>query len=249
MTTEHPPLPTFLIIGAQKSATRWLRSNLGQHPEIFTVGHEVKFFNHPRRVAALGPDWYRKQFAGWDGEPVSGEATPGYLMLRHRPVEVAARIDDALPDVRLLAILRNPVDRAASALVHHQRGERVRPDVGLTDYLRSVDHDHDWLGIVDGGRYAASLNPYLERFGDRLCVLFHDELRSDPPRLYADALDHIGAAAGFVPSTLGEVVRSNTRADEHALSPDERTEASKWFADDVDQLEALLGVDLTRWRH
>ncbi|MFL6241785.1 MAG: sulfotransferase, partial [Acidimicrobiia bacterium] len=69
-----PPLPTFLIIGAQKSATRWLRHNLGRHREIYTSPYELGFFNSPKRFATLGVDWYRAQFEGWNGERIVGEA-------------------------------------------------------------------------------------------------------------------------------------------------------------------------------
>ena len=49
-----PPLPTFLIIGAQKSATRWLRLNLGLHPDVFTARGELEFFNNGDRYRAEG---------------------------------------------------------------------------------------------------------------------------------------------------------------------------------------------------
>lgn len=76
---EHElPLPTFLIIGAQKSATRWLRLNLGLHPDIFTAGREIEFFNSAKQFDQ-GTSWYRQQFEGWDGERFVGEATPGYM--------------------------------------------------------------------------------------------------------------------------------------------------------------------------
>jgi hypothetical protein len=66
--------------------------NLGRHPDVFTVTREVKYFNHPKRVDLLDAEWCRGQFEGWAGEPVTGEATPGYMMLGHRPLEVASRI-------------------------------------------------------------------------------------------------------------------------------------------------------------
>src|SRR5215207_2785995 len=100
-----PPLPTFLIIGAQKSATRWLRHNLGLHPEIYASPYEIGFFNSPKRFAELGAEWYRAQFAGWNGQRIVGEATPGYMMWRHEPQEVAERIKETIPTARLIAIL------------------------------------------------------------------------------------------------------------------------------------------------
>ena len=242
------PLPTFIIIGAQKSATRWLRQNLGRHPEIHTAPREVKYFNHRRRVEALGTEWYREQFAGWSGEPVVGEATPGYMMLGHRPPEVAARIAETVPDVRLVALLRDPVDRALSAFVHHQRAERIHPRARLLPTVRACPPEDDWMGIVTGGWYAASLAPFLDAFGDRLLVLFHDDITGDARTAYERALRHVGATPGFVPPSLDEVVFSNREGATASLSPSERCELFELFRDDVDRLEVLLGRDLSMWR-
>jgi len=104
MSSPEPPLPSFLIIGAQKSATRWLRYNLGLHPEIFTPRYELKFFNSPI-YHELGVEWYRAQFKGWTGEPIVGEATPSYMIWKHTPGRVARRIRETVPEVRLIAIL------------------------------------------------------------------------------------------------------------------------------------------------
>ena len=156
------PLPTFIIIGAQKSATRWLRQNLGRHPDIFVPARELKYFNHPKRVDVLGTAWYRAQFDRWAGEAITGEATPGYMMLGHRPAVVAERIQATVPEVRLIALLRNPVDRAYSAFLHHQRAERIHPRARLLDTVRRCRPEDDWMGIIAGGWYAASLGPYVE---------------------------------------------------------------------------------------
>ena len=86
--------PTFVIIGAQKSATRWLRINLGHHPQIFTAGSEMHFWNNGHRVEKLGLEWYADQFEGWNGEPIVGEATPGYMFWRHHPELVAQRMKE-----------------------------------------------------------------------------------------------------------------------------------------------------------
>ena len=93
MGERELPLPTFLIIGAQKSATRWLRLNLGLHPDIFSAGREIEFFNSAKHFEQEGTTWYRQQFDGWEGEPSVGEATPGYMFWRHRPVVMAERVD------------------------------------------------------------------------------------------------------------------------------------------------------------
>jgi len=255
-TLELPPLPTFVIIGAQKSATRWLRHNLGSHPEIFTAPTEVGFFHLPRRYRELGVDWYRSKFDGWAGEPFVGESTPGYMMLWNQPDEIAARIAATLPDVRLLAVLRNPVDRANSALVHHMTRERIRPGTRLVDYVREASPDDEWMGVVGGGLYAQSLQPFIERFGSQLLVLLHDDVVVDPSDVFDRAVAHVGASGGHVPEHLGDVLYSNQarpgsgegRAAAAALSEADRRELFEHFRDDVQRLEDLLDRDLSAWR-
>lgn len=257
--TSRPPLPNFLIIGAQKSATRWLRVNLGLHPEVFTAAAELSFFDRPGKIDEFGLDWYRDQFAGWDGEQFVGEATPGYMMWRYDPARMADRIRDLLPDVRLLAVLRNPVDRARSAMVHHIKHQRLPADADLMELVRRVPPTQDPLGLVTGGWYAASLRPYFRRFGDRLLVVLHDDVRSDPVGVFTRAAAHIGADPdpAFVPPELGEVRFSNQRraaGDDRTrrrpsggLDDADRIELYEHFRRDVAQLERMIDRDLSHW--
>jgi hypothetical protein len=247
-----PPLPTFLIIGAQKSATRWLRLNLGLHPSVFTAARELEFFNNGDRYRELGPAWYREQFAGWDGEAIVGEATPGYMFWRHRPLVVSERIDETLPGVELIATLRNPIDRAQSAMIHHMERGKVPSDSTLLDLVRATPADKDKLGIISGGWYGESLEPFRARFGDRLLVVLHDDVDDDPRGVYDDALRHIGASPDFVPPEFERVrfshqQRASSEPGRRPLTLDERRELWAFFADDVAKLERMLGRDLSMW--
>jgi hypothetical protein len=230
--------------------------NLCAPPEIYTAPREIVFFSANSRYE-LGLDWYREQFEGWEGEPLVGEASPAYLMWTQRPDEVAERIRSSLGAVKVVAILRDPVDRAASALLHHVQLGRVPPGTALLDFVRERAPEDDRLGIVSGGWYAASLRPYRDRFGDDLLVLLHDDLAVDPRRVYVRALEHVGADPGFVPGRL-EQVRFSYReklasADpdgagaEAPLSQEERVALWEFFRDDVAELEAMLGRDLSAW--
>jgi hypothetical protein len=252
MEPTTPPLPTFLIIGAQKSATRWLRLNLGLHPEVFAANAELEFFNDEDKYRDLGPDWYRERFEGWNGERIVGEATPGYMFWRHRPAEVADRIAETVPDVRLLATLRNPIDRAQSAMVHHIEDGNLPVDSVLVDVVKQTPPERDHLGIIAGGWYGASLDPYRERFGDRLLILIHDDIDDDPRGAYDAALVHVGAAPDFVPPELERVRFSYQQAPSEdagrrPLTLDERREIWEFFADDVAALEKMTGRDLSLW--
>lgn len=250
------PLPNFLIIGAQKSATRWLRRTLGYHPQIFTASKELSFFNSHR--FKWGLDWYRANFDGWSGEFFVGEATPAYMMWRENPTETAARIDQSLPDVKLMALLRNPVDRAYSAFIHHIGRGRIPADADLLDWVRSVPPEHDKLCLIGGGWYAASLEPYFEKFGNRLRVFLHDEALDNPDQVYSQALEHVGAMPGFVPRELARIQDSGKLPDgslyatgsgaRRELTHDERAELYAYFKQDVKRLEELLGRSLSVWR-
>lgn len=245
------PIPTFLIIGAQKSATRWLRLNLGEHPDVFTASREIEFFNS-KGYEAEGVDWYRAQFEGWAGERVVGEATPGYMFWRHRPETMAQRMQETLPDVRLIAVLRNPVDRAQSAIVHHVQMRSLPPETDVMSYLAGVPPEDDPLGIVSGGWYARSLEPFRATFGDRLLVLLHDDVDDEPRQVYDRALRHVGLDPDFLPAELGRVRFSfqeqpSRLPSARELTLDERRVLYDFFADDVRRLEEMIDRDLTAW--
>jgi hypothetical protein len=250
MRSSRPPLPGFIIIGAQKSATRWLRVNLGSHPEVYAAPSELGFFDHTTRFNRGGVAWYREQFADWGGKPIVGEATPGYMMWRNNPGVVAPRIREAVPDVRLIAVLRDPVDRANSAMIHHIKQERVPPSSTLLDLVKRRTPEADRMGLISGGWYAAALAPYLRLFGEQLLVLLYDDVKGDPVDVFEQAVRHVGATPGFQPPDLDEIVFSNRQGEPSGrwdLSPDDRLELYEFFRDDLRQLEQLIDRDLSLW--
>jgi hypothetical protein len=248
---EKVPLPTFVIVGAQKSGTRWLRYNLGLHPDIYTAAVEPNFFIDERADGPAGLEWYRSYFDGWAGEPIIGEATPAYMMWHHDPARSAERVRLVLPEARLLAILRNPIDRAQSALIHHIKKGRLPPDADLMAEARKAGDPDDRLSLVAGSWYSASLRPYAERFGEALLVLIHDDVSRAPATVYAAALRHVGASDDFVPADIDAVRFSNQPSESDGpttpLTDDQRAELWTYFADDVKQLEQLIDRDLSFW--
>ena len=254
MNSRELPLPTFLIIGAQKCATRWLRFNLGLHPDVYTAPTELSFFNNGPRIKNYGVRWYREQFEGWAGEPVVGEATPGYMFWKHHPDRCSKRIRKVLPDARLIAMLRNPIDRAQSAMLHHIASSGLPRDSDLLELVARTTPERDRLGLITGGWYAASLEPYWEAFGDQLLVLFQEDIDDDPQALYRRAADHIGATRAFVPPDLEEVrfsYRQRPGIDRDGISPltiEQRCRLYEYFADDVAKLEKMIGRDLSAWK-
>jgi hypothetical protein len=251
-TTRASRLPTFLIVGAQKAATRWLRDNLAAHPDVSVHRRELEFFTHNYD---RGLEWYRETLDAPPGVTAVGEGTPGYLMWVNRPDIVAARIDGALPDVRLVALLRDPVERAVSAYVHHSRMGRLDDAPPLADLLATIDPETDRLGLISGGWYGRSLAPYVRRFGERLLVLLHEDVRSAPTALYRRVCEHIGVDRSTEPSGITQVRHSNREhvptdvLERAALTEAQRSEIwERWFEDDVILLEQHLAAEFGSWR-
>ncbi|MGH7629885.1 MAG: sulfotransferase family protein, partial [Gemmatimonadales bacterium] len=174
-------LPNFLIIiGAQKAGTTWLAYQLRQHPDVFMPSREVHFFDSAGNFEK-GLAWYEGHFEDARGKRVIGEKTPEYCWVGgrgpgHLP-EVHRNIHAALPEVRLIMILRNPVDRAVSHLTHLIRAGQVGPLERVDDLLvgrrRQLVTD---IGVIDRGRYVYQIAAFRELFDPRqLLVLVYEE--------------------------------------------------------------------------
>jgi sulfotransferase family protein len=137
---EMGALPDFVIIGAHKGGTTSLYHLLTQHPYVERAPvKELHFFDLPERFEK-GIEWYRRCFPPprWkDGRrTITGEATPYYLYYPH----VADRMAEVIPQARLIALLRNPVDRAYS---HYYMRRRLGHETGT--FEEAVEAEKAWL--------------------------------------------------------------------------------------------------------
>jgi len=179
-------MPDFLIVGAQKAASTWLTVHLQEHPDIYLPQSEIHFFNaHYDR----GVEWYSRQFRP-SGETLIGEKSPLYLSHPEAP----ARIHETLGDnVRLIASLRQPVDRAYSAYWHSIKGGRVRPDLDFLTAFREVLPD-----LKENGEYWKQIDRYLEHFSrDQLLIQVFEEAMSRPQDALSECLAFLGLDSSF----------------------------------------------------
>lgn len=105
--------PTFLVLGAQKAGTNSLLHAMAWHPQVWVAGQELHYFD---LNLERGADWYRSCFAPGADRPCRGESSPYYLFHPAAP----ERVKQFNPELRLLVILRDPVERAI-AHYHHAR--------------------------------------------------------------------------------------------------------------------------------
>lgn len=189
--------PTVLVIGAMRAGTTALHQYLGAHPSVFaTTRKEPHRFAYEVRPTHAGPGdrAFDEQlvldpadYAGLFRAGISTqhrlESSAMYLYLQG----TAGRVAAALPDVRPIAVLREPVARAFSSFTY-QRLRRFEPEAdfgaALADEQRRIQAGWAPIWHYQGaGRYAAQVLEWREAFGDRLTVLFFDELHGDPELL------------------------------------------------------------------
>jgi hypothetical protein len=160
-------LPNFLCAGAQKSGTTTLHDILVQHPNIFLPSiKEVHFFNNENNYKN-GLRWYEKEiFANWKGEKAIGEITPSYMYFDYVPKRI---YKDLGKDIKLIFILRNPVDRAYSQyLMFCRRGfetETFEKAIELEkERIKQSYSEKMYFSYIDRGFYASQIKRYLKYF-------------------------------------------------------------------------------------
>jgi len=189
-------MPNFLIIGAKKCGTTALFKFMRQHPQIYMPKKEIHFFE-PDGKRPVGPgsitdiESYCALFQNGPEGTVKGEASPSYL---HLP-GVPDRIRHYIPEIKLIAIIRNPAERAYSDFLHERRESRETH----SDFAEALDEDK----IRDyklKGFYFAHLSRYFDIFDrDQIRVYLYEDLCVDPIGLLQDIFGFLGVKENFVP--------------------------------------------------
>lgn len=182
--------PDFLIIGAQKAGTTSLYHYLTQHPQI--IGNkgwkEIRYFDLPENHSK-GFAWYLGNFPSKfeKGNRLTFDASPSYLYFPHIP----QLIKQELGDIKMIAILRDPVDRAYSAWqMYHSFFDNAHDHLRATadgrtfteaveDELagKTASYPYDY---VNRGKYAQQLHNYYQYFDrNHLLVLNSSQMKKD----------------------------------------------------------------------
>jgi hypothetical protein len=206
----------FLIIGAQKSGTTSLFEHLREHPAITMPEYkEIPYFTPESGYRQDWAELVREHFPRGRSGVILGKSTPHYMASDRA---VSRRIQEMNPRMKIIAILRDPVERAFSHYKMVLRGgDESRPfDEAVAgqldpDHLRSLrwlefDYGHRHETYVAWGEYGRVLADYHKRFGaDQVRVYFLDELQRDPHALLRDVFEFLGVDPTFVPRSAGTV--------------------------------------------
>ena len=199
IATGRLSLPDFIIIGAMKCGTTSLYRHLGKHPEIgLSLDKETDFFLSEKNLAG-GLNRYADQFRSEAASArILGEASPNYAKCNEFP-GVAERIHRTLPDVKLIYIVRDPVERFVSQYLHHANAGEIAIDPDAILNSRAGRH------YLDCSRYYQQTSEYLRFFPrEQLLVLCLDELRRDPAGLLRQVFKFLGVDSSVAIDGLTE---------------------------------------------
>jgi hypothetical protein len=197
-------LPDFLIIGAPKAGTTWLVSCLQLHPEVFIPRHEIHYWTRHASKVDAAHTWYRRHFAAAKPGQLIGENSNTYLTQS----EVAPQIAAALPEARLIIMLRNPIDRAYSGYCMALRYGDATDDVNLyLDPQRSPSPQ-----ILRNSLYYVRLQPYFAAFPpERLHFIVFDDILDKQSQVLAELYRFLQIGAPTANMLLAEKVNSKER--------------------------------------
>lgn len=208
LTSRHRTLPGFLMIGSPKCGTTSLHRYLELHPNVGqTLKKEVNYFNwHFEK----GENWYKSFFPLQQQNLMAGDSTPSYLNYPHAP----KRAFDLLPSVKLIAMFRNPVDRAYSHYNHVVQRREVPEPLAFAEAVRAeagrmagetekmmqdqayFSHNHFFYPYLTAGTYMEHLQNWLAFFPkEQMLILNSEEFFISPVTVYHRVLNFLGLPA------------------------------------------------------
>lgn len=199
--------PNFLIIGAAKSGTTTLHAMLKKHPDIFLAEEkDFKFFDVDDNYKK-GWNWYEHYFKKHTDQKIIGEANSEYLFSK----KAAERIKkDFGEEVKLLAIIRSPVERSFSEFLHQQRYGQANKS--LEHYIKRKNQEFDQEGndlyetIIERSLYSKHLANYFDVFSkEKIKVVILEKMKNNPKK----EINEICSFLGINEMNIEELVTAN----------------------------------------
>ena len=258
-------LPDFIIIGAQKCGTSSLYHFAVRHPAIAPASRkEIHYFSWSYRY---GEQWYRSNFPinlsrhrfykKTGQKLLSGEASPVYLFFPASPV----RMKKILPDVKLIVILRNPVDRAYSHYHHNvRRGHETLPfekaieleEERYAGEKEQLIRDPDFVPVhyrhhsyLARGVYVDQLKNWFQYYDKKqFLILATEDFTKNPQQILNQFFDFVGAAttttAAAPPPDVGNLTNRNVGNYKERMNENTRKFLIEYFKPHNERLYRLL---------
>jgi len=294
--TSTNSLIDFINIGTPKSGTTWINVCLSEHPEVcVSKRKEIHFFSNKEHWEGFwtpdmdnqyqrGFDWYMSHFKDCKAGSIKGEVGTFYM---YDP-ESAKLIYKANPAIKILVILRNPVDR----LYSHYIDVKAKNRYELPDSFEKLIEDETFLKT---GKYAVHIMSYLDIFPkENIGIFIYDDLKSRPKDFIKSIYKFLEVDSSFKPSVLNKKINKtgpeelkakifaninqleekrlgksiikllkitgtyklfgkvllpfiNQKDSYVQMKKETRMKLNSYYADDIRQLEKIIGRDLTFW--
>lgn len=187
----------FIGIGAQKAATSWVYACLYEHPQICAPVKEIHFFS--REHYENGQEWYESHVVECEEDTLRGEFSTSYLYHPH----AAERINAMYPQVKIIAVIRNPVDRAYSQYMNAIKAGEIRKSVSFESYLR------DEPSALEQGLYYNQLMQYYQYFSyKKFHLAIYDDIKKDPYAFVKALYEFLEIDPEFKPKMIKKLINT-----------------------------------------
>lgn len=257
LTATYRILPSFIIIGAQRCGTTSLYDYLSNHPQIIPSPVKELFYFDDYYQRPI--EWYKSFFPTEKQKEklerdlvarvITGEASPSYFFHPY----AAKRIKETLPQVKLILVLRDPIERAYSHYNHIRRlnreplsfeealakeVERITPDIEklAKDEFYKADQRRDY-SYLTRGYYAKQLTEWYKYFPkEQLLVVQSEEFYRETPRVYNEIVEYLGLNSYTLP-----VFEAKNALKYAKMAPETKEKLKAYFAPKNEELYELLG--------
>lgn len=224
-------LPDFLMIGVMRGGTTSLYTYLSDHQEIFMPTlKEPQFFSHLGMPVSPHPPEIRKTpwtvedyvelFKSARSDQIIGEASTSYIYMYPRTLENIKKVyGKRCQELRIIGVLRNPIDRAWSIYsLKRQGGDWNNDFLSYAEQFETEGNKYQYYNFLASGLYYQQVKAYLDMFPHTKFVLF-DELRSDSERVVRECLQFIGVEDQYTPKKVGTVYNYSGIPKNKAIEP------------------------------
>lgn len=257
LTAKKRILPSFIIIGAQRCGTTSLYDYLSHHPQIIPSPVKELFYFDDYYTRPI--EWYKSFFPTKKEQEklerdlvasvITGEASPSYFFHPY----AAKRIKETLPDVKLILVLRDPIERAYSHYNHIKRlnreplsfeeaiekeEQRITPDIEklAKDEFYKADQRRDY-SYLTRGYYAKQLKEWFKHFPkEQLLIVQSEEFYKNTPRVYNEIVEYLGLNSYTLPTFEAKNALKYAK-----MAPETKEKLKAYFAPKNEELYELLG--------
>lgn len=239
----------FVICGTQKGGTTALDAYLREHSEICMADKkEVHFFDDEKQFSNGKPNYskYHAFFSSKKSHKLLGEATPIYMYWNESP----RRIWEYNPNMKIIVLLRNPIERAYS----HWNMERSRNADNLSFWeainnekercRKALPQQHKVYSYIDRGFYLDQLRRFWKYFPkDRVLIVKNEDLKQDPD----ETLNHVCEFLGVAQFKGVAAKNVHSRPYVSRISKKEKDYLRTIFESEIKELESELNWDCSDW--